>query len=140
MAIIFGSAHSSEGRDRKDLLFEHSSPDDEAGFVAATDGADKCSALVKGIIGDGFFTTTRTSSAGACCAACLANAGCVAYTWEGHSESASDADAECFLKDNLKKGGVTADRVSGSGLLLPAMPCVVALSALPSAVPVHAPC
>lgn len=111
VAIVFGSAHSHEGADRKDLLFEHSGPDADDALVAAP---GSCSAPEKGIIGDSYFKQTYTKGAGECCAACLADPRCAAYTFAGPVDSKTSA--ECFLKDNAKKGGGgrTGERTSGT--------------------------
>jgi hypothetical protein len=99
VAIVFGSAHSHEGADRKDLLFEHSGS--VLSFDADSAAQESCSASEPTIIGSGFFDQTRTKGAGACCTACLANKGCVAWTFDGPSDSTTEAS--CFLKDNTKK-------------------------------------
>jgi hypothetical protein len=90
VAIIFGSAHSHEGSDRKDLLFEHGS----STFVKT--GPQNCSTTVSGIIGDGFMKSVPASDAGACCTQCWADTGCVAFTYTSGS---------CYFKDNIKTGG-----------------------------------
>ena len=51
VAVIFGSAHSGEGHDRKDLLFTSGGKAEEEDTPLAATTADKCSAPVKGIIG-----------------------------------------------------------------------------------------
>jgi hypothetical protein len=117
VAIVFGSAHSHEGADRKDLLFEHSGALDQQPSeveAVASNGQAECSATEHGIIGSGFFKQTKTKGAGACCSACLADPGCAAYTFDGPADS--KAEANCFLKDNAHKshGGKSGSHTSAT--------------------------
>lgn len=117
VAIVFGSAHSHEGADRKDLLFEHSGSAASARLGLAPESGDSCSAPEPTIIGDGFFKKTTTKGAGACCSACLADKSCVAYTFAGAANST--AELSCFLKDNAhilhnrRRGARTSATVPG---------------------------
>ena len=52
--------------------------------------------------------TTSSGDVSACCSACFATPGCVAFTF------ATDGSNACYLKDNVYADGATAkDRVSG---------------------------
>ena len=109
VVIVFGSAHSSEGSDRKDLLFAHSGRDQSLAVGSVAQAS--CSTPESTIIGSGFFQELNTKGAGACCKACLANTGCAAWTFRGPADSTTESS--CYLKDNThKQGGGTGTHTS----------------------------
>lgn len=109
-AIIFGSAHSSEGHDRSNLLFYQKGKDDRVQHTPMQGSASvnaSCTPPVMGIIGRGYVRMIPATSTAECCSACLNDGGCVAYTLSGGSL--------CFLKDNIDVVSTTAtDHHSGA--------------------------
>ena len=69
--------------------------------------------MAGGVTGDGYFKETSTKGGGACCAECLADSGCAAYTFDGAADSKESRS--CFLKDNTRKGGQGRSGTRSSG-------------------------
>ena len=69
--------------------------------------ADACSNLTDGvIIGAGSIDAAPAADAGACCARCVADARCLAFTFDANASA-------CYLKDDVFYREARADRVSG---------------------------
>jgi len=102
VAIVFGSAHSGEGHDRKNLYFD--GHDAVQYKTTHSQDANNCSTLVNGIIGSGFFKSKKNTNVGDCCKACWHESNCIAFTVNSGT---------CFLKDNADPEENKTGRVSG---------------------------
>ena len=91
-------------------------------FGTATSSVPTCSGQTGHIIGAGGRDVGNKASLADCCAACLKDASCAAFTWDSSSDTQmTEAEirkggASCWLKDNIQDMGPCNHGTCTSGL------------------------